>query len=269
MSDFTLSNGAGGIALPKARALPIGTKVRIVDAGVFKSNFKRTIRGGRNAGKEMDLLQLRVTYQALEAGTTIPYEVRKTGAPAQTVPAAKFAAGDLFAQYFGGVYPKDEGGYTFTEAAGAAGFVTALKEAGVPPTGRLADYNGLEVSINHIMGRGPGGPWCQAVPGKVLGIPPAQAAPSQASVPTQAPTAHGSSQSNAAPVPASVAQVNAFAALSSADQKAILETLQGGYVLSAKELVEAGMAKDEAHAASILAATPKSVENPLLVKKAA
>jgi len=246
MSNFSIGGGGdGGGKLPKARALPVGTPTRIVEVSVQESTFKQTIRSGPNAGKEIPRMQLKVVYETLESGTTLAYTSSAPGRAPVEEPAFQFAAGDRFVQYLGGVYPKDAGGVTLTQAGSAYAFIDALQSLDIKPSGSLEDYQGLEVTIDHLKGRGPAGPYVQAMPGALL----AKAAPA---TPQSAPPA---ASTEGAPT-------NAFLSLSEANQSLILDTVKDGTTLTATDLVEAAIATDTAHAEAIIASIPKA-DNPL------
>lgn len=239
VTGFTI--GSGGAAL-KARALPENTKVKIAQVGVIQSTFKQTIQKGPRKGEEIPRHQLKVVYEALEDGETLEYKKGK-GKKRETIPAEPFETGDHFAQYLGGVYPKDNGGVTLTEEGSAFTFVDMLEEAGIESTGDFDDYVGIVCEIQHLKGRGPMGPYVQAMPGAVVGHeePDAEEASEEDD---EEETAEEADSDDADP----------FMALSLEDRQAILDSQEDG--ITAEELVDAGMADDEEHAEEILAHIP-------------
>lgn len=251
--NFSIGGAGGGEKLPKARALPEGTIAKIASCSVEESKFDRTIRSGSRAGQKEKTIQLKVIYEVEQAGTTIAYRTSPPGGAPVEVPARQFAVGDRFVQYLGGVYPKDNGGFTFTKTGSSFVFVEALESAGVPPTGDLAAYVGLYVTIVHSKGRGPAGPYVQAMPGKVVKASEAVADPVAA---TKAPATSTSTASK-----------NAFEALSADDQKTVLEALAAGPV-TATELKDSGFATSIEHAEAILATVPTAAPKKSLLKKA-
>ena len=245
MSNFSIGGEGGGERLPKARGLPEGTVVEIVSCSVEKSKFERTIRSGTRAGQKEPTLQLKVVYEAVSSGTTVAYRTSPPNGTPVEVPATAFSEGDRFVQYLGGVYPKDNGGVTFTKTGSAFAFIEALREAGATIGDKTEDFVGLNVTVIHQKGRGPAGPYVQAMPGKIVSA--------TSTAPKAATTAPGTV--------ATSAPRSAFDALSKEDQKTVLDALAAGPV-SAEELVDSGFATDKAHAEAILGSVPVSEPAP-------
>jgi hypothetical protein len=207
MTEFSI--GSGG-SLPKANQLPVGIKARIVDASFIQSQFTQTIRKGSQAGQEVPRHQLRVVYE--------------TGDKSRYV------------QYYGGVYPKDAGGYNLSKEGSAHAFVAALQQGGIPP-GKLENYVGVDVTLTQVPVRNPrGGMSSQAMPTAVHGGVVANKGNTQAT-------------------PATPAE-SPYDALTDEDKATLAEALAAGPV-SPSDLVEAGLATDAAHAERILQSAPK------------
>lgn len=253
MTNFSMG-GNKGEKWPKARSIPDGAVMRIADASVKQSSFMQKIEKGPNAGKEIPRQQLLVVYEALSPGTTVAYTSQ-----GKSYPAVPYPIGQKFVQYLGGVYLQDGGNYKFSDGGGAAAFISALKELGVEPTGKLEDYVDLNVAIKQVQVRAPGGGTSsQAMPASIIEDAAATApvqvngtAPAPAPVVAAAPAKTASAPTNG---------TDAFAALKESDRKLIADALKTGTVEPA-DLVEALIAKDTKHAEAILAAAPK--RNPL------
>lgn len=221
MTEFSIGTSGGG-AFPKARTLPDGAKVRIAEVGVRKSRFERTVQSGTNKGQKAPVYQLLVVYEAQD--------------------------GMRYAQYFGGVYPKDAGGYTLTEQGSAYLFIKALHDLGVGQKDRLEAYADITVTIKQVPTRNPqGGMSSQAFPASLVANAPA-------ATPT-APLPNGG-----VVVKSGAPEQSAFDALTDSQRADIAEALKAGPV-SPADLVDAGIAKDHPHAEAILAGAPK--RNPL------
>lgn len=123
MSTFSIGSSAGSGA-SKAREIPEGVTVRIVDVSIEKSRYTQVIQKGPNAGQEQPKYQLKVVLEA---------------------------NGKTYSQYLGGVYPRGEG-YTFTEDGSAGVFVKSLKDAGLPLGGDLASLVNLTFTSKHRSG---------------------------------------------------------------------------------------------------------------------
>jgi len=221
MTDFSIGNSGGG--KPKAGALPVGTKARIVEASIVQSSFTQTIQKGPRKGQTIPRNQLKVVYETGD--------------------------GQQYVQYYGGVYPKDNGGYNITQAGSTYIFVDSLRKAGVEPTGKFEDYVGLEVSLVQFPVRNPStnSMTSQAMPSAVHGRPAIGATKAATQATPAAPSA------------------SPYDALPQADKDTLQEALSQGPV-SPSDLVEAGIASDTKHAEAILSAAPKQ-KKPLLGRK--
>jgi hypothetical protein len=211
--------------VPKAKTIAEGAHVRIVGVSFSKSRYTQIIQKGPNAGQERPRYQLRVDLKPLPDGETA-------------------------AQFLGGVYPKDYDdlakGYTLTPDGGAFAFVASLKEAGVVAAlpDSLKDFAGIEFIATHV----------KDGVGKLASD----------HIRAKGPVTKTAAGVTAPPVVATATTpvvADAYTALSQGDRDAIVDALKAGPVAPA-DLVEAGIAKDTAHAEAILSAAPKKT-NPL------
>lgn len=277
-TGFTIGGSGGGGK--KARALPNGTKVRIADADVKKSNFPRTIQKGPRAGEKVDKYEVLIVYEAMESGKTKPYKTKKG-----VVPAEDFAPGDRFDQYLGGVYLKDEndpnGDINITEAGGAYAFVERMELAGVEPTGDFADYIGAVVTIEQEPTSGPAGRGSRAMPAEVLEEPTGPVDTKAAKVKRDAEALakkHAAARAAESDDDEEESEDDAgdagdaWSALGEDDREAINDAVEAG-LDSPSDLVDMGFADDEEHAEAILAAMPgakpKAKKTPAKAKPAA
>lgn len=251
-SEFSIGGSSGG-RYPEAKALPTGTPVRIVSIEVKKSTIPKK---NERTGEMEEQHQTCIVLEALAGGTTQPFEKGRAGQRI-TVPPAPFKAGDRFVHYYGGIYPKREGGWRLAERGGTFQFFSTLKEAGVPITGKFESYVGVEFVIERARGVGANGTYFTPLAGGLVaaGSEPAEApeAPAPAAAPAKKAIPKKGKPAGAAP------EANAFTALSPEDQDAVLEYVKesgGSAFAEAKDLV-GHVAKDLAHAQAIIAALPK------------
>lgn len=221
MSSFSIGS-SGGSAASKARDIPEGTAVTITHASIEKSRFTQVIQKGPNAGKEMPKYQLKIVLEA---------------------------DGGNYAQYLGGVYPKDNGDFNFSPDGSATAFVKSLQAAGLTVGAKLESLVGLSFTAKHHSGG----------TGKMAFVHiHAKPATMKASAPTLA-----------AKATATTGPTNAFTALSEDNRTLLIDATKDGTALLPQELVEAGVAKDTTHATAILdgLAAYRAQATPKLARK--
>lgn len=252
MSDFTIG---GSAKYGAAKALPTGTPVRIVSIEVKESRIKKE-------GQTEPDFQTCVVMETLKAGNTLPYEKGRGGSRV-TVAAGPFKAGERFVHYYGGIYPKKapETGWRVSERGGTFGFFAALKELGIPLTGKFENYVGVEFVVERARGTGANGTYFTPLPqalyghGASAGNDADEEEGGEEPAPAPAPAKKKTIPKKAAK-PAGNADTEAFTSLSAEDQEAVVDYVKesGGMgLVEAKDLVGV-VARDIAHAEAILKA---------------